>query len=77
MPTLLPHCKWSMKHQVLDSLLGNNAKAVLSGSLNRYALNRLIYSDAWLIKYGTLSKDGLVGVGVVLLEEGFHCGSEL
>lgn len=66
-----------MEHQVLDSLLGNNEKAALYASLNRFVPNRLMHLDAWLITNGAISRYGLVGVGVVLLEEGFHCGSGL
>jgi hypothetical protein len=35
---------------------------------------RLICLNAWPIGSGTIGKYGLVGVGVVLLEEVDHCG---
>ena len=44
------------------------------GDLNRYDPHRCMCLSAWPIKSGSIRRCGLVGVGVVLLEEGCHCG---
>ena len=43
------------------------------GGLNRYGPHRLMYLNAW----PTISRCGLVGVGVILLEEVCHCAGGL
>ena len=46
-------------------------------SLDRYGPHRLMYLNAWPIGSTTIRKCGLVGVGVVLLQEVCHCWGRL
>ena len=47
------------------------------GGLNRNGPYILMCMNAWPIRSGTIRRYGLVGVGVVLLEEVCHCGDRL
>ena len=44
------------------------------GGLNRFGSHRLMCLNAWPTGSDTIRKRGLVGVGVVLLEEVCHSG---
>jgi hypothetical protein len=45
----------------------------LCGDLNRFGPHRLMCLNAWPIGSGIIRRGDLVGIGMALLEEAFHC----